>query len=245
MQNGKDFWQELWQKIGTAPQTMGELAGKTLETAGQMAETSVQAMGNMANAAVQTAGQLGEKTVQAVGSGLSILGQTMQNTGKCMVDTEYREKVVYPWLRAVLRENWQKAGQECDESQDMLFTLWRYSHGEKISDKEMEKARAQMWDIVRVVPALAIFCLPGGAILLPLLARALPWDLMPSSFRKKVAKAYGDDALRGEFKAGEETPLDRAAQAPQATPDAQAPQATPDAQAPQAPPEAQDQKDCR
>lgn len=218
MQN-KDFWQELWQNIGTASsaslQKIGELAVKTGETAGQMAEKGAQAVNDMANSAMQTAGQIGGKTLDAVGSGMTIVGQTMVSTGKCMIDGKYRTEVVYPWLRTVLRDNWQKVQQECGESQDMLAILWRYSHGEKIGEDELKKAQEQMWDIVRVVPALAIFCLPGGAILLPLLARALPWDLMPSSFRQKVVAAYGEEALRGDFKDGEEVPVDNTAQAPQ------------------------------
>jgi len=37
-------------------------------------------------------------------------------------------------------------------------------------------------DLVKSMPALAIFLLPGGALLLPLVLKIIP-DLIPSAFR--------------------------------------------------------------
>jgi hypothetical protein len=36
-----------------------------------------------------------------------------------------------------------------------------------------------------MVQALAVFCAPGGSILLPIVMRLLPFDLMPSNFTEK------------------------------------------------------------
>jgi hypothetical protein len=42
--------------------------------------------------------------------------------------------------------------------------------------------KEQFKDIVRSMPSLAIFMLPGGALLLPLVLKVIP-DLVPSAFR--------------------------------------------------------------
>jgi hypothetical protein len=38
-------------------------------------------------------------------------------------------------------------------------------------------------DVARSIPALAIFALPGGGILLPVLIKVLPFNILPSSFQ--------------------------------------------------------------
>lgn len=107
------------------------------------------------------------------------------NTAKFLTDAQYRQDVGYPWLQSVWRENWPKVQQEVGESQEMFQILWKYAQGKDVTVEEKKAAEEQLWDLVRVIPALAIFLLPGGAVWLPLLAKALPWDLIPSAFRTK------------------------------------------------------------
>jgi hypothetical protein len=45
--------------------------------------------------------------------------------------------------------------------------------------------RLQLLDICKAIPALAIFMLPGGSLLLPLLIKLLP-DILPSAFRDDI-----------------------------------------------------------
>ena len=51
--------------------------------------------------------------------------------------------------------------------------------------KQMEKLgkqmQEQMMDIIKSIPSLAIFMLPGGAILLPIFIKFIP-KLLPSAF---------------------------------------------------------------
>ncbi|MBI3992965.1 MAG: hypothetical protein HY342_06805, partial [Candidatus Lambdaproteobacteria bacterium] len=47
---------------------------------------------------------------------------------------------------------------------------------------ERRKVNDQMLDILKTIPALAIFALPGGGLMLPILIRLLPFNLLPSSF---------------------------------------------------------------
>ncbi|MEM8901937.1 MAG: hypothetical protein AAGC85_27770 [Bacteroidota bacterium] len=48
---------------------------------------------------------------------------------------------------------------------------------------EKEKVRAQLIDILKTIPAFALFMMPGGFLTLPILFRILPKQLLfPSSF---------------------------------------------------------------
>lgn len=84
------------------------------------------------------------------------------------------------WTKVILR-NKDKLTLELSESKE-LVGLIKKSTTQELTADEKEKVRMQFLDIVRSVPALAIFLLPGGAILLPLILKLLP-DLIPSAFR--------------------------------------------------------------
>jgi hypothetical protein len=43
-------------------------------------------------------------------------------------------------------------------------------------------------DVAKAVPALAIFAAPGGMLLLPILAKLLPFSLLPSAWEKGGAR---------------------------------------------------------
>ena len=51
----------------------------------------------------------------------------------------------------------------------------------ELSKEEQEKVQFQLLDILKTIPSLAIFMLPGGAILLPIFVKLLP-NMMPSAF---------------------------------------------------------------
>ena len=50
---------------------------------------------------------------------------------------------------------------------------------------EKEQMRKQFYDILKTMPSLAIFMLPGGAVLLPMVTKLFP-DLLPSSFQENT-----------------------------------------------------------
>ena len=58
------------------------------------------------------------------------------------------------------------------------------SLGQSLSREDWSRLRSHLSDLGRTVPALALFAMPGGALLLPAAARALPFDLRPTSFRE-------------------------------------------------------------
>ena len=66
----------------------------------------------------------------------------------------------------------------------LLFS--RTSAGHALTPQEVAEAKGQLLDIAKVIPAASPFLAPGGDGLLPLMAKALPFDLFPSAFGTEV-----------------------------------------------------------
>ena len=63
-----------------------------------------------------------------------------------------------------------------------LVSLIKKSTTKELTKEEKELVKTQFKDIIKSMPTLAIFMLPGGALLLPLVLKIIP-DLIPSAFR--------------------------------------------------------------
>ncbi|MDH4471583.1 MAG: LETM1-related biofilm-associated protein [Fluviicola sp.] len=85
------------------------------------------------------------------------------------------------WIK-ILGRNKDKLAVELRQSKE-LVQLIRKSSKEELSKEEKEKVKTQFMDIVKSMPALAIFLLPGGALLLPIVLKIIP-NLVPSAFRE-------------------------------------------------------------
>jgi hypothetical protein len=84
------------------------------------------------------------------------------------------------WVK-ILGRNKEKLAKELKESKDLVFLISK-STKEELTKEEKEMVKTQFLDLAKSVPALAIFMLPGGAIILPIILKILP-DLIPSAFR--------------------------------------------------------------
>lgn len=84
------------------------------------------------------------------------------------------------WIK-VLGRNKDKVVGELKESKE-LISLVNKSFTQELSEEEKEKVKNQFRDIIKSVPALAIFMLPGGLVLLPIILKIIP-DLIPSAFK--------------------------------------------------------------
>jgi hypothetical protein len=85
------------------------------------------------------------------------------------------------WIK-ILGRNKDKLVEELHESKELVFLVKKSLHKE-LSIEEKEKVSSQFKDIIKSMPALAIFMLPGGALLLPLILKIVP-ALLPSAFRE-------------------------------------------------------------
>lgn len=85
------------------------------------------------------------------------------------------------WLR-ILGRNKDKLVRELKESKE-LISLIQKSTKEELTKEEKELVKSQFLDILKSMPSMAIFLLPGGGLLLPLILKIVP-DLLPSSFKE-------------------------------------------------------------
>lgn len=84
-----------------------------------------------------------------------------------------------------VRKNSRALWNEIRETGELSVLLARAARGQKLTHDEKRRMREQLIDVAKAVPALAIFTAPGGILLLLALAKVMPFDLLPSSFRDK------------------------------------------------------------
>jgi hypothetical protein len=85
-------------------------------------------------------------------------------------------------IKDLLRKNKKRLAKELDQSKEAVSLIKKSMHS-SLDDDEKEKIKVQLLDICKAVPAFAVFMLPGGALLLPLLIKVIP-DILPSAFRE-------------------------------------------------------------
>lgn len=85
------------------------------------------------------------------------------------------------WIK-ILGRNKDKLALEIKQSKELVFLI-KKSATEELSKEEKERVKTQFMDLVKSMPALAIFLLPGGAFLLPIVLKIIP-NLVPSAFKE-------------------------------------------------------------
>lgn len=82
----------------------------------------------------------------------------------------------------ILWRNKDKLIRELKESKELIYLVGQASKRE-LSPEEKEKVRTQSMDLMKSVPSIGIFLIPGGALWLPLVLKLIP-DLLPTSFKE-------------------------------------------------------------
>jgi hypothetical protein len=96
--------------------------------------------------------------------------------------------------QASIRKNGGSIRRELQESRELVELLVK-SQNQMLSKEEKDKVRAQAYDLLKTIPSLAIFMVPGGSILLPILLNILPREfLLPSSFLNQKEKKTTEEA---------------------------------------------------
>ena len=85
-------------------------------------------------------------------------------------------------IKIVLHKNKRRLALELKQSKEAVFLIKKATHS-NLSEEEKEKIKIQLLDICKAIPSLAVFLLPGGALLLPLLIKLIP-DILPSAFQE-------------------------------------------------------------
>ena len=83
-------------------------------------------------------------------------------------------------VRKLISRNSKRLYKELKESKE-LVQLLSQSTVRNLSKDEQKQMQVQLMDILKSIPSLAIFMLPGGAFLLPLFIKFIP-KLLPSAF---------------------------------------------------------------
>ncbi len=131
-------------------------------------------------AQVEAAAQHGDHEVwfeafdQGVPADLQALADEWESVADSMV-----EKVA-----AAVNDNLDAMALEIRQTGELGTLLGKAAAGHTLTADEKRKVKAQLIDLAKVVPALAIFAAPGGLLLLPLLAKVLPFNLLPSAWDK-------------------------------------------------------------
>lgn len=85
-------------------------------------------------------------------------------------------------VSTLILRNKKRFVKEIDQSKELAILLTQ-STIRDLSKEEKRVVRKQLLDICKTVPSLAIFLLPGGGILMPLLVKFIP-QLLPSAFNE-------------------------------------------------------------
>lgn len=88
-------------------------------------------------------------------------------------------------LKRLLERNMKAFIFEARQTKDLSLLLAKAARGQSLSAVEKRRMRDQLIDVVRVIPALAIFAAPGGVFLLVALAKVLPFEFLPNAFRER------------------------------------------------------------
>ena len=83
------------------------------------------------------------------------------------------------WAK-ILGRNKDKLASELKQSKELVGLITKSSIKE-LTKEEKEKVKTQFYDLAKTIPSLALFMLPGGAVILPVVLKIIP-NLVPSAF---------------------------------------------------------------
>ncbi len=94
-------------------------------------------------------------------------------------------------LERAVRLNSRRLWSEIQETGELMQLLAAAAH-RPLTPEEEAAVKAQLVDVCKAIPALALFAVPGGSLLLPLIIRHLPIDLRPSNFTDEARPGAGE-----------------------------------------------------
>ncbi len=101
-------------------------------------------------------------------------------------------------VNKLILRNSKRLQKELAESKELVFLISKATVKD-LSPSEKKKVQEQLMDIFKSVPSLAIFMLPGGAVLLPIFIKLIP-TLLPSSFDENRVVKKGENSQKKDYK---------------------------------------------
>jgi hypothetical protein len=96
-------------------------------------------------------------------------------------------------MQDTMERNFHRLMQEVRETGELYHLLTKAARRQPLTAEERQRMRAQLIDVAKAIPALAIFAAPGGLLLLVALAKVLPFNLLPSAFQDEPAPASPEE----------------------------------------------------
>jgi hypothetical protein len=84
-------------------------------------------------------------------------------------------------VKTAVVDNLDRLLEEIRQTKDLSVLLAQAARRD-LTEEEKKRIKAQLTDICKTIPALAVFALPGGGVLLPILIKTLPFKILPSAF---------------------------------------------------------------
>ncbi len=91
-------------------------------------------------------------------------------------------------INLLILRNKKRLIKEISQSKELMILLHQ-STQRNLSSKEKQLVKNQLLDICKTIPSLAIFIIPGGSFILPVLVKFIP-QLLPSAFNENHLQEY-------------------------------------------------------
>ena len=127
---------------------------------------------------------VGESVGHAIKSTINTIDHETRLIERMITDPKFRDKEFKKKKRS-LRKDAHLFKNEIRLEASMISLLKKHASGKSLTKDEEAKVHRALKDICKAVPALGIFLLPGGIILLPMVSKILPFDIIPSEFKSK------------------------------------------------------------
>lgn len=87
-------------------------------------------------------------------------------------------------IRKAVVQNKTLILREVRKKRDLYQLLVKWNRGQELTSREKDTIRNQLIDIAKTIPALAIFVLPFGSLVLLMMMKYLPGFLLPNLFHE-------------------------------------------------------------
>ena len=86
-------------------------------------------------------------------------------------------------IKETVLANRDKIYHEIRQTKELYQLMVKWSSGETLTIEEKTAVKSQLLDICKTIPALAIFMVPFGSVLLAILIKFLPFNILPTAFK--------------------------------------------------------------
>ncbi len=87
-------------------------------------------------------------------------------------------------VTTLISRNKNRLVKELSNNGELMVLLTKSTH-HSLDPKEKKKVKKQLLEICKTIPSLAIFLLPGGSLLLPILVKFIP-QMLPAAFNENL-----------------------------------------------------------